>query len=156
MRQDPRLLQHEPRAPREVLQRRLAAERPQLVARRPIPELRLVAEREERLVASRRRARPRDVEHLLLRHVRALAPPRRSRERAVVADVPAELRQRDEDLRRVGDERTVAHLAQPAGLLGELLPGCSEQSLCLHGASLEPWYYRTRKRPPNATQWPLW
>ena len=51
--------------------------------------------------------------------------PRRGgpRERAVVADVPAELRQRDEDLRRERDERSLAARA-------ELLGG-AEQRRCV-------------------------
>ena len=92
----------------EVLERRLAAERAQLVARDLVAELRLVAEREERLGAAGRRARARDREHLVGGQVRALAAARRPGERAVAADVAAERRQRDEDLRRVGDEPAAA------------------------------------------------
>ena len=89
----------------EVLDRRLAAERGELLAGDAVAPLRLVAEREQRLAAAGRGARARDLEHLVRRQVRPLAAARRPRERAVVADVPAELRQRDEDLRRVGDDR---------------------------------------------------
>ena len=103
--QQARLLEHEPRAALEILERRRAAERAQLLARDLVAQLGLVAEREERLAAARRRTRARDREHLLLGHERALAAPRRPRERAVAADVAAERRQRDEDLRRVRDER---------------------------------------------------
>ena len=103
MREETGLLQDEPGAALEVLDRRLAAELRELVPRRAVAELRLVAEGEERLAAAGGRARPGDLEHLFLGHVRPLAAPRRPREGAVVADVPAELRQRDEDLRRVGD-----------------------------------------------------
>ena len=117
VRQQSGLLEHEPRAALEVLERRLAAERAQLLARDLVAQLRLVAEREERLAAAGRGAGARDREHLLLGHERPLAAPRRPRERAVAADVAAERRQRDEDLRRVRDERAGAQAAR----LGEQL-----------------------------------
>ena len=113
VRQEAGLVEHEPGAAREVLERRLAAELAQLAARDLVAELRLVAEREERLAAARRRARARDREHLVLSTERALSAPRRPRERAVAADVAAQSRQRDEDLRRVGDERAPAAAAAP-------------------------------------------
>ena len=118
VRQEPGLLEHEPRAALQVLERRLAAERAQLLARDLVAQLGLVAEREERLATAGGRAGARDREHLLLRHERALAAARRPRERAVAADVAAERRQRDEDLRRVGDERAGS---QPARLGEQLL-----------------------------------
>ena len=105
VRQKARLLEDEPRAAREVLERRLAAERAELLARDLVAELGLVPEREERLAAAGGGARASDREHLVLGHERALAAPRRPRERAVAADVAAQRRQRDEDLRRVRDER---------------------------------------------------
>ena len=64
VRQQARLLEHEPRAALEVLERRLAAERAQLLARDLVAQLRLVAEREERLVAAGRSAGARDRQHL--------------------------------------------------------------------------------------------
>ena len=108
VREETRLLEHEPRAALEVLERRSAAERAQLFARDLVAQLGLVAEREERLAAAGGCACARDREHFFLRHERALAAPRRPREGAVAADVAAERRQRDEDLRRVGDERSGA------------------------------------------------
>ncbi len=135
VRQEPGLLHDEPRAAREVLQRRLAAELGKLVARSPVAQLRLVAEREERLAAAGLRACPRDLEHLLLRHVRALAAPRRPGEGAVVADVPAELCQRDEDLRRVGDERPAS---EGPRLSAELVRRSFEECPRRHGLSLVP------------------
>ena len=124
VRQQARLLEHEPRAALEVLERRLAAERAQLLARDLVAQLRLVAEREERLVAAGRRARARDREHLLLGHERALAASRRPRERAVAAHVAAERRERDEDLRRVRDERP---RSQTTRLREQLLERCGEK-----------------------------
>ena len=115
VRQQRGLLQHRPRRERQVLDRRRAPERRELVARRAVAQLGLVAEREERLAAAGPLAGARDREHLVDRHVRPLPAPRRPRERAVVADVAAELRQRDEDLRAVGDEppaRSLPHRAR--------------------------------------------
>ena len=124
VRQQPRLLEHEPRAALEVLERRLAAERPELLARDLVAQLRLVAEREERFVAAGRRSGARDREHLLLGHERALAAPRRPRERAVAAHVTTERRERDEDLRRVRDERP---RPQTTRLREQLLERCGEK-----------------------------
>ena len=73
--------------------------------RDPVAELWLVAEGEQRLGAAGLGARARDRQHLLLGQVRPLAASGRPGERAVAADVAAERRQRDEDLRRVRDER---------------------------------------------------
>ena len=149
VRQQAGLLEHEPGTAGEVLERRLAAELPQLVARDAVAELRLVAEREERLVTAGGRARAGDREHLVLGQVRALAAAGRVRERAVVADVPAELRQRDEDLRREGDEPPVPGLSKAAGVDGKLLPGSLDQVARLHGARLlasEPGTGRLRHR----------
>ena len=109
MREEARLLEHEPRAALEVLERRLAAERAKLLAGDLVAQLRLVTEREEGLAAAGGRARPCDLQHLVLRHERALAAPRRPREGAIAADVTAQRRQWDEDLRRVGDERPAPH-----------------------------------------------
>jgi hypothetical protein len=89
----------------EVLNGRLTAELGELLARGAVAALRLVPEREERLVAAGLGTRARDLEHLVAAHVRTFAVAGRLREGAVVADVPAELRQRDEDLGRVGDQR---------------------------------------------------
>src|SRR5581483_3859542 len=111
VRQEAGLVHDEPRAAREVLERRLATERRELLARDAVAKLRLVPQREQRLAAAGRGAGAGDCEHLFLRHVRPLASLRRARERAVAADVAAELRQRNEDLRRVGDETPVAALA---------------------------------------------
>ena len=80
----------------------------ELFARRAVAQLRLVAEREQRLLAAGRCAGARDRQHLVEREIGALALARRLREGAVVADVAAELRQRDEDLARIGDERPCA------------------------------------------------
>src|SRR5439155_14589139 len=62
----------------------------------------------------------RDGQHLVRGQVRALAAARRRSEGAVVADVAAELRQRDEDLRRVRDEEPGAGGAEPARRLQQI------------------------------------
>ena len=54
MRQQPRLLQHQRRRPLEIVERRLGAERPQGVAGGGVAQLRLVAQREQRLLAAGR------------------------------------------------------------------------------------------------------
>ena len=104
VRQQPRLVEHELRDPCQILERRLAAERREFRPRDLVAELGLVAEREQRLGATGGRAGARDREHLLLGQERPLTAARRPSERAVAADVAAKRRQRDEDLRRVGDE----------------------------------------------------
>ena len=118
----PGLAQHEARAVRQVGGRGGEAEPVELLARRPVAQLGLVAEREQRLVAAGEPPAFGDREHLLLAHVAALAAPRRPGERAVVADVAAEVRERDEDLRRVGHERPGRALARALAQVGQRRP----------------------------------
>ena len=66
VRQEPGLVEHEARAAGEVLERRLAAKRGELLAGDAVARLGPVAEREERLAAARRGTRSRDREHLVL------------------------------------------------------------------------------------------
>ena len=124
VRQQPRLLEHEPRAPLEVLERRLTTERPELLARDLVAQLRLVAEREERFVAAGGRTGARDREHLVLGHESPLAALRRARECAIPADVAAQGRKRDEDLRRVCDQRAGPESTR---LREQLLERCGEK-----------------------------
>ena len=77
--------------------------------------LRLIAEREQRFLAARRGAPAGDVEHGLARQVGGLAGLRRFGERAVAADVAAQVRQRDEHFARIRD---VAAVSGEAELLG--------------------------------------
>ena len=105
VREEARLGEYELAHAREIFDRRLAAELGELLARGAVAALRLVPEGEERLVAAGLRPRARHLEHLVRPHVRALSAARGLREGAVVADVAAELRQRDEDLWGVGDQR---------------------------------------------------
>ena len=130
VRQQPGLLEHEPRSAAEVLERRIAAESGKLLTRDPVPQLRLVTEREQRLVAPGLRARPRDRHHLVLAHERPLPTPRRPCERAVVADVAAKRGQRNEDLRRVRDEIAVTTLAQLSSRGAEVADGRIHEHAC--------------------------
>src|SRR5579864_4762220 len=74
VRQQPRLLEDEPRRLGEIADRRLVAEGAELLASDLVAQLRLVAEREQRFLAPGRRAGARDREHLLSREKGALAP----------------------------------------------------------------------------------
>ena len=87
----------------QVRHRRGMPQRVQLGAGLRIAQLGLVAQREQRLAAARRGAAAGHVDHLVERHVGPLAGARRLGERAVVAHVPAQLRERDEHLARVAD-----------------------------------------------------
>jgi hypothetical protein len=118
VRQEAGLFQNELRTAGEVLERRLAAERAELPPGDLVPQLGLVAQREERLATTGRSSGACDREDLLFGHVRPFAAAGRAREGAVAADVAAQCRQRDEDLRRVGDEPT---RAEPARLREELV-----------------------------------
>ena len=120
VRQQARLLEHEAAHAHEVLDRRRAAELGELFPRSAIAPFRLVAEGEQCLATAGRGAGARDAQHLVGGHVGALAPAGWGGERAVVANVAAELRQRDEDLRRVRDELTLALVAEAPRPLHEL------------------------------------
>ncbi len=89
MRQQPRLLQHDPRHALEILQRAERAGGSESGAGHGVALLRLVAERERGFLAVRGFARARDREHLFRREVGAFEAPRRLGEGALVADVPA-------------------------------------------------------------------
>ncbi len=128
VRQQAGLVEDEAGHPRQVLERRVAAERAQLVAGDLVAHLRLVAEREQRLRAAPFGTGLGDSEHRVGGHVRALAAARWPGEGAVAADVAAQRRQRDEDLGGVGDERP---RPQPARLHEELVERGCEQILHL-------------------------
>ncbi len=128
VRQQARLVQHELRAARKVLECRGAAARGELPARHGVAKLRLVTEREQRLRAAGGCACTGDLEHLRLAQERPLATAGRPRKGAVAADVAAERGQRNEDLRRVRDDGA---RAQPAGLRHQVLEAGAEK-LGLH------------------------
>ena len=143
MRQEPGLAEHSLRRPADIVERRLTTECLELVTGSPVAQLGLVAESEQRLAAAGGRAGAGDPEHLVDRHVGTLTAPRRVRECAVVADVAAELRQRDEDLRRIRDETTVTLIAQRPRVCTELVERPGEE---LHQQSLD------RRMAPTETQ----
>ena len=113
MRQQAGLLEDQPRHGLQIVERRFVAELRERLPRRAVAPLRLVAQGEQRFLAAGRRARPCNLKHLLRRHVGALAPARRLGESAVMADVAAEMRQRNEHLARIADARPVQPVAQP-------------------------------------------
>ena len=133
VRQQRGLLEHGARGLGEVLEGRREPERSELLPRCAVAELRLVAEREQRLAAPCPLTRAGDLEYLLDAHVGALAASRRPRERAVVAHVAAQLRQGDEDLRAVGDEPAASGLPGRPRLGHELLERAAEH---VHGRRL--------------------
>ncbi len=139
VRQETGLVEHASCAPREVLERGPAPEEAELLARDAVAGLRPVAEREERLGAAGARPGPCDREHLVLAEVRPLPATWRPRERAVAAHVPAERRQRDEDLRRVRDPRAGAGRTQAPGLGHEVVERGGEKlrEIC-HRRRLSP------------------
>ena len=108
MRQQPGLAQHQLRHRGEVGEGGLVAEPGQRLARRAVAQFRLVAQREERLMAAGARPGRGDRQHLVGIEIGGLAAARRMGEGAVVADVAAQLGQRDEDLARIGDEAAMA------------------------------------------------
>ena len=135
-REDPRIgvrqqagrFEHRPRGRDEVRHRRRVAECGQFLACLRVALLRPVAQREERFPAPRLRAAPRDLDRFVDRQISAFARPRRLRERAVVADVAAELRKRDEDLARVADRATETGVPKRRGPTHQRLKfGCPHQ-----------------------------
>ena len=112
MRQEPGLAQHQLGHCGEVGERGLVTEPRQRLARRGVAQFGLVAQCEERLVAAGARPGPGDRQHLIGVEVGGLAAARRVGEGAIVADVAAQLGQRDEDLARIGDEAAMPRIAQ--------------------------------------------
>ena len=110
VRQEAGLLEHRAGGLREIRDRRGMAQPREFVARCGVAQLRLVAEREQRLLAARPDAGRRDRQHLVEREIGIVAPARRLRERAVVADVAAKPGQRDEHLARIGNQRAVGRV----------------------------------------------
>ncbi len=94
---------------------------------RRVPQLGSLAEREQRLMASRRGAVPSDGEDLLGRQVRGFEAGGRLGEGAVPALVLAQHGERDEDLRGEGDSGAERQVAYVTGLGEELFEGPSGQ-----------------------------
>ena len=82
-------------------------------------QLRLVAEREQRLLAVRRLARAGDGQHLARGKIGGCDPARPAHEGAIAAGVAAKPGQRDEHLARIGDDIAMAEIAEPRGFRHE-------------------------------------
>ena len=80
-----------------------------------IAPLRLVAEREQSLLAARRTTRSRDGERLVEGQICLLMRARPLRKRAVVTNVPAKPGERNEHLARIRDDRIVRYVAPACG-----------------------------------------
>ena len=115
MRQQSGTPEHFARGFGEIGQRGGMAERLKLLARDAVAQFGLVAERKQRLLAAGRLARLGDRDHLVDRQERLLAGARRMGEGAVVADVAAKLRQRNEHLARIGDLIAMSEIAPRGG-----------------------------------------
>jgi len=114
MRQQSRLLVHRARGLREIRKGRRMSETSELIGGRSVAQLRLIAEREQGFLASRRLTRPRDGKRFIEREIGTLILARRTGKRAVVAHVAAELGQRNKDLARIRDDGAVGGVA-PSG-----------------------------------------
>src|SRR6516162_11718153 len=96
----------------EIGEGSLVTEPGQCLARRGVPQFGLVAQREQRLMTSGARAGCRNRENLIGVEVSGFVATRWMGEGAIVADVAAELGQRDEDLARIRDEIAMPCVAQ--------------------------------------------
>ena len=133
VRQQAGLAQHQGAHGSEVVDRRLVAQRRQLFLGRAVTQLGLVTQREQRLGAARFLAGPGDRQHLVGRKIVGTAGVRRLREGAVVADIAAQLGQRDEDLSRIRDQSAMAMIARLRGIrhqLGKLRHGHPQENAC--------------------------
>jgi hypothetical protein len=130
VREQSRLLDHADRHRPDVVERRVVAAVLEPLARDGVSILGLVAEREERLLASGRPAGLGDRDDLLRRQVRVIELRGRLGERAVVAHIPTQHGERDEDLPRVRDRAAAAEVSQrrrDLEELGEALAGRAEK-----------------------------
>ena len=112
VRQKPRLFEDDPAHLGEIFERRRMAQPRQLVPRCRIAELRLVAEGEQGLLAAGRRAAPCDIEDFVAGEVGAAELLGGLGEHAIMANVPAELGERDEDLLGEADDAAMPGIAQ--------------------------------------------
>ena len=123
VRQQAGLVEHQLAHRGQIVDRRGVAQRGERIARRRVAQLGLVAEREQRFVCSRRGcAGAGDLQHLVRATDRRARRPRRLGEGAVVADVAAELGQRDEHLARIRDQAAMAAIApqsRPSAIIPE-------------------------------------
>ena len=120
MRQEPGLAQYERAHRPEIFDRRFIAECVERLSGGAVAKLRLVAKREEGLRAAGGRSGARDREHFVRGKVRG--PPRAwpLREGAIMADVPAEMGERDKHLARVRKIAAMPLVAQTASGVDQL------------------------------------
>ena len=112
MRQQSRLAQHERAHRLEIVDRGLVPERVQRLPGGAVAQLRLVAEREERLGAAGGRACAGDRKHLVRGKIGGLARAWPLGEGAIVADVPTKMGERNEHLARIRDMAAMPLVAQ--------------------------------------------
>src|SRR5262249_10009075 len=109
------LLVDRARGLRQVRQGRAMSAPGELIGGGSVAQLRLVAEREQCLLAARGMSRPRDGQHFVEGEVRALVLARRMSKRAVMANVAEKLRQRKKTLAGIRDEGPVRAIARAGG-----------------------------------------
>ncbi len=115
MGQKSRFAEHQFGRRRQVGQGRGVAQPVEFRPNRAVAKLRLIPQREQRLLAPRRLPGARDRQDFVQRQVGIGAAARRMGEGAVMANVPAQLRERDENLARIGDEASVGVVAAASG-----------------------------------------
>ena len=115
MRQQSRLFEDDRGRSFEVAECRLVTELSERLARRRIATLGLVAERKKGLLDPMLHPSPRDVENRLGGQIGGFSASRRMGEGAVMTDIRAKLRERDENFLRKGDVVAVACEAKPLG-----------------------------------------
>ena len=101
--------------PVQIFQGRCKAKLRQPLPGRLVAQFGLFAQSEQGLLAAHRRAVAGNLQHFVQRHVGRLDAARNLGEGAVVADVPAQVRQGNEHLARVGDDVAKALVAQFGG-----------------------------------------
>ena len=114
VRQQSGLAQHQRAHRPQIIDGGFVPERGQLVAGRAVAQLRLVAEREQRLRAAGGRSGAGDGEHLVRGQIGRSSRAGPLGKGAVMADVPAKMGERDEHLARVGDMAAMPLVAQTA------------------------------------------
>src|SRR5271156_3787117 len=108
---------------RKVIERRCKAQRSKRPACRGVARFRAVAEREQRLLAAGRDAGTGDPQNLFKLKVRLCSGARSLRERAVVTDIAAQVRERNEDLARVAHPAAMTGKRQRFGRAAQLPEG---------------------------------
>ena len=114
VRQQSGLAQHQRAHRLKIIDRGFVPERVERLARGAVAKLGLVAQREQRLGAARGRARASDRQHFVRGKVGGLPRARAFGEGAIVADVPAEVGERNEHLARIRDVAPMPLVAQTA------------------------------------------